>query len=708
MLRKRISSASRALVSLRAPTGPAPLLSRRKMMNTTSNDKSDMKRILYFSIAALAVAGCAKELQNTEAENGTKVLNTYTVSASVIDTKVNLDDALEVLWQSEDRIGLVDAAGNITPATLAESSVGLTSGTFTYEAESEIEIAYAYYPYTETEGVCDQSMEGTTLKISLPASQNMSMNGRRICKNNLIMAGKPDAEGNILFTNACAIIRVKLSGTENYARRVFVQTPDRKISGAGTVDLAAAAPVFQTSAVDEVKDVASSASLDQRTVVVVVNPWDGADNRLHVNEEGVTATMEGVDPDVYFVVPAGEYTNLCVETLGNTDPSATAAETSVNLSHTSSKTIALNAGKIRTLNACLANPAAVAFTDRANCFLIENTDGGTYSFTTVTGGTNYADGKQKITAKSGFYASLLWEDARGLVTNVRTDNVGRKIFFTVAEGLKGNAVIALRTRNGKIAWSWHVWVAGTTVEERTVAGVVFMDRNLGATAAAVVGTSADAAGCHYEWGRKDPFPGIADFNATGSVNSREVYPDIVRTVTSQNGQAITWATALPYVYIWGSGSGSGAEDWCNATPQDGNQWGNAGSTKPKTIYDPCPFGYRVGTAGNFTEVVNRAKLVERANFSVTIKDDNDKDFVFPCCGYWRRATNSTEMCNAGTHCWIWTMTSSSTNDVLNTSYQGAAVFNTTSKASSVNRKTPRRWGANVRCVKFDESAVAAE
>lgn len=678
-----------------------------------------MKKILYFSIAALAVAGCAKELQTTEVENTQepKALNTYTVTAGIDAVKANLDDDLNVLWQAKDSIGLVDANGVITPAVLDEGSVGKSSGTFTYQAEAEIEAAYAYYPYTSTGNVCNQKVEGTTLTISLAASQNMSMDKACISQNNLIMAGKPDEDGKITFKNACAIARIKLSGKENYARRVYLQTPDRKVSGEGTLDLSSDAPVFVTAPVDEVKEVATSAKLAQRSTAVVVNPWNGKDNRLHVTSEGTTATQEGVDPEVYVVLPAGEYTNLCIETLGNTDPSATADATAVDLAKTSSAALTFNAGKIRTVNVCLDNPDATDLGKRANCFLIENTDGGNYCFTTEAGGTNYNTDskKQEIVAKSGYYSSLLWEDAQGLVTNVRNDKIGNKIYFTLTEGMKGNAVIALRTRDGKIQWSWHIWVAGETVEERTFSTNIFMDRNLGATAAVVVGTSADACGLNYEWGRKDPFPGIADFSATANRNSRTTYPnDIIIPQVSQNGQGISWATALPYVYIWGSGNGSGAEDWCNALPQDGNQWGNAGTSeagnknsKPKTIYDPCPYGYRTAGQGAFSPIVNKAKLVARKNYSVTIKDDNDKDFVLPCSGYWRRAKSdtNTEMCNVGTHCWIWTMTSSKDKDPLNTDYQGAAVFQTTTSAAAVNRKTPRRWGANVRCVKFDEDAV---
>lgn len=669
-----------------------------------------MKKIFYFTLIALfAAVSCSKEITKTENNAENVKLNTYTIGATILsdEVKANIDEkSLQVLWQKNDCIGLVDAEGNITPATLLEDFVGKSSAYFTYEAESPVAAVYAFYPYNET-----AKISGTTLTTTLPASQNFAMAGKMVCQNNLLMAGKVNSEGGIEFKNTCAVVEIAIKGTENYARRLFVQTPDKKISGEGTIDLSSDAPVFTTTAVNEVSDVAKEALLNQRTSVIVINPWNGTDHRLHVTPEGTEN-----DEYVYMVVPAGTYTNFCVETLGNTDPVSTEAATAVDLAYTSSKEFTLSVGKIRQLNVTLAMPEegenVVNLTpgkQRANSFLIEDKDAKTYIFDTRAGGTNYADSKQNIVVKTGYYATLLWETTPGLVKNVRLDAVNNKISFEKAADKSGNAVIALRARNGKIHWNWHVWVAGETVESRKFGSVEFMDRNLGALAVNS-GTVADA-GLHYEWGRKDPFPGAGSYAAT-SGNSIDIYPDVLRTVKAQNGQAISWATALPYVYIWGDGTAGGAEDWCKIEEggkQDNNMWGNWAATKPKTIYDPCPYGYRVPNSGAFTSTMATAlKEAVITNYNKSIPDDNGANFYIPTCGYWRRATNTTEMCNIGTHGWLWTMTSSTTNDKLNTDYIGAASLQISAAAASVKRSTPRRWGANIRCVKFDENAVNAQ
>ena len=54
-------------------------------------------------------------------------------------------------------------------------------------------------------------------------------------------------------------------------------------------------------------------------------------------------------------------------------------------------------------------------------------------------------------------AVLVWQDAPGLVTDVKYE--GGEVRFRVAEErlTQGNAVIAVRDASGTILWSWHIW-----------------------------------------------------------------------------------------------------------------------------------------------------------------------------------------------------------------------------------------------------------
>lgn len=62
---------------------------------------------------------------------------------------------------------------------------------------------------------------------------------------------------------------------------------------------------------------------------------------------------------------------------------------------------------------------------------------------------------------SGCKAVLLWEDVKGLVNDLKINNVGAGYisFKTMARSkmTPGNAVIALEASDGTIMWSWHIW-----------------------------------------------------------------------------------------------------------------------------------------------------------------------------------------------------------------------------------------------------------
>lgn len=58
-------------------------------------------------------------------------------------------------------------------------------------------------------------------------------------------------------------------------------------------------------------------------------------------------------------------------------------------------------------------------------------------------------------------ADLVWQDAPGLVTNLRLVDDGKYIAFEIKKeyACDGNAVVAVKDGNGVIMWSWHIWVS---------------------------------------------------------------------------------------------------------------------------------------------------------------------------------------------------------------------------------------------------------
>lgn len=193
----------------------------------------------------------------------------------------------------------------------------------------------------------------------------------------------------------------------------------------------------------------------------------------------------------------------------------------------------------------------------------------------------------------------------------------------------GNAVIAAYAGDGTILWSWHLWISGyvpakiasfdayaaaqTASRGGTVhkydsplfaaggvyAAKVMMDRDLGARAGGFPGITVGAGfskmdvvntyGFLYQWGRKDPFFPSLD----GTTNEKDVIYDgygMPKNLDKSNSQtSMQGAVQHPLTYYYHSSSNwsseSRAHTYWNA--------GNNSAPGTKTIYDPCPDGWKV-------------------------------------------------------------------------------------------------------------------
>lgn len=118
-----------------------------------------------------------------------------------------------------------------------------------------------------------------------------------------------------------------------------------------------------------------------------------------------------------------------------------------------------------------------------------------------------------------------------------------------------------------------------------------MDRNLGATSA----TPGDvgALGLLYQWGRKDPFLSSSSIVYCTNAKSTITWPSSVSSDPSPG--TIAYSIANPTTFI--------EKNWENyewyypgSESTDNTFWTR--SDKSKSIYDPCPSGWRVPDGGN--------------------------------------------------------------------------------------------------------------
>ena len=339
----------------------------------------------------------------------------------------------------------------------------------------------------------------------------------------------------------------------------------------------------------------------------------------------------------------------------------------------------------------IASATDLSSSSSANCYIVS--EAGLYKFKAVKGNSTTSVGSVSS-------ASILWEtfgtstvpDYLELIDGVCYKD-GYIVFQTADTFKEGNAVIAAKDASGNVLWSWHIWLTDQPQEQTYYynAGTL-MDRNLGATSA----TPGDvgALGLLYQWGRKDPFLGSSSISSSTVAKSTITWPSAVSS-NSSNG-TIAYATAHPTTFITGNSSNS---DWyyTGSSSIDNTRWTTSGSAK--SIYDPCPSGWRVpdgGDNGVWSKALDSSSYFnytysssnEGINFSG--KFGSDQAIWYPASGCRSYGGGSLGSFGNGGYCW-----SASPYDYSRSAYGLSFLNNGYVDPSYGNH---RAYGYSVRCL----------
>lgn len=253
-------------------------------------------------------------------------------------------------------------------------------------------------------------------------------------------------------------------------------------------------------------------------------------------------------------------------------------------------------------------------------------------------------------------ATLVWQDHIGLITDINYDS--DYLYFKVSETdiYQGNAVIAVKA-GSTIVWSWHIWVvenpetnlaAKTMYSHPTVnhsvqdpmlilpmdlgfcdtaPGAVrvrhvrirFIQANSGYERTVTITQLGDVSYnvTYYQWGRKDPMPpAIVNFSTTGGLTTNSDKPlyDIDGSTVTRSAMAgrVSIGTGIqnPFTFVTTSGSLPATDGTkSNWTYRYDNLWNTNVTTQQnsaqdifvcKTIYDPCPIGFKLPNMKAFT------------------------------------------------------------------------------------------------------------
>lgn len=237
---------------------------------------------------------------------------------------------------------------------------------------------------------------------------------------------------------------------------------------------------------------------------------------------------------------------------------------------------------------------------------------------------------------------LLWQDAINVVRNVRLSRDGKCLEFEVdaTNLVQTNALVAARDADGKVLWSWHIWVTeydpssslnpndGSTMvaeiddydnasvkyrmltkqigwcdsktltyQSRTTE-VCFVQEGSGKTGVLQIEqqeykfSSAVNNGVYFQWGRKDPSPGITTHETVSVKRCYDAHNEPVEDLNMSLSQTtLEGAMSHPEVLYLGS------QNWQSYSAPYNNLWNNRplGSTASpvKTVYDPSPAGFMV-------------------------------------------------------------------------------------------------------------------
>ncbi len=296
---------------------------------------------------------------------------------------------------------------------------------------------------------------------------------------------------------------------------------------------------------------------------------------------------------------------------------------------------------------------------------------------------------------------VIWQETNGLVTNLSVDNStdnGYLIFYV--DGTKiteSNAVIAVKDNSGVIMWSWHIWISAAPIE--STIQITAADNShkynvmpvfLGYTAISNISTYTKRKVCarlkankksvevvlcqnpytpiptsgigtcpYYQWGRKDPFiPWNGDLSSNNPKTVYGTYTTFQKTTTRQtlgggirspqlfvyfadaSGTNYKW-TSTAYVDLWNAGAAnsyylnSGSSNYANTN---------------KSIYDPCPVGFKVAPGMAFSGLSFKSGSSE--GITVYTNSAHTNTLYLPLLGY--RNFRNGDITGIGANELMWT------------------------------------------------------
>ena len=551
-----------------------------------------------------------------------------------------------------------------------------------------------------SDGVLTYTLNVNRKFVAATTEDNVLPKGVTFPTNEMPMVGKLNEEkGTLGFKSICGLVEVKLLANNKVstdegtgetttsrinAYHVSLQSDEQVLSGPGVVDMTADHPKFAfNSEIIYGSTGATTISFHSHMAVMY-----GAQNN------GNGFKLDSEDPtSFFFVMPLGTYSDLKIH-VG--DPSIAVTKISTKAHEIKPNTIlSFNAFNIHDVDNIYTgsdvtnlsvNPLTGA-TEYAYCYLVKpSNEQKKYKFKAVlpdgTRTLKLPDGTAVGGVTSNYNTTYVHaEDTEGVVQNLRRE--GEWVYFTASK--PGNAIIAIGGTNTSHINNYHIWVSDVH-DQVLPGGHVFMDRNLGATYAPQTYAEAQkmtteqvwrSSGCLYQWGSTIPRPAFTPASV-GSYNTKPtglqsswVANNWIRHKWDANyynsNYFVSGTTANSlirtrnYCHQWQQALENVSKDDTSATITNVEDFGvwyrqnilaggvvegkalNVGTNalwqSKKTMFDPCPPGYRVPSRKEIADAYTNQGDHTGKNFKISLPSVGfyyayEDNFVFiSWCGY---------------------------------------------------------------------------
>lgn len=235
-------------------------------------------------------------------------------------------------------------------------------------------------------------------------------------------------------------------------------------------------------------------------------------------------------------------------------------------------------------------------------------------------------------------ACLVWQDEQNLVTEVALSDDKHYLTFKVDESniRQGNAVVALRDKDGYIMWSWHIWATPyklgedlVTVTNKSSVSYDFLPLNIGwcytrtasyAPRSVKVRIKQDETGLgkgagkeqiftikqsphtiiagnnpYFQYGRKEPMPAGMPDGADKYYTANPDY-EFVKKDLGDGNRDLDQQIRTPYGFNIRNGDRILSNLWNSCSVETSIN----DDPVTKTIYDPSPVGYSLPPMAAFT------------------------------------------------------------------------------------------------------------